>query len=191
MRFHGAGFGTALAGAKLQGSTAGREGPWTDLVTIENEPGGWPGTVIPLDGREWHAVRLAGSKMGVVGFGAFTRQALLPGAVIKFSPAGERLAVISEVTNPLAIALVPARDRLLIFDNSPAQQIVAFTDLAGTPRLDQIFGGSGRFGKKADCPERRDDLASEGVLQGQGTRGRAFIGLPRGKTHSAFFVVFR
>lgn len=40
--------------------------------------------------------------MGVVGFGAFTRQSAVPDAVLEFSPAGERLAVITEVANPLA-----------------------------------------------------------------------------------------
>lgn len=167
VRFSGAGF-TTLVGAKLQGSTTGPEGPWTDIVKIEYEPRGWPETVIPLDGTAWRALRLAGSRMGVVGFGAFTRQALLPGAVIKFSPAGERLAVISEVTNPLSIALDPAHDRLLVFDNSPAQQIVAYTGLAATPRLDERFGEGGRFGKKGGLPGAQGRLGDALFDQARG-----------------------
>lgn len=67
VRFSGAGHQTALAGATLQGSTTGRDGPWTDIVSMKHECGWWPGTVIPLDGKEWRAVRIAGSKMGVAG----------------------------------------------------------------------------------------------------------------------------
>lgn len=160
VRFCGAGF-TTLVGAKLQGSTTGPDGPWRDIVTIEHEPRGWPETAITLDGSEWRALRLAGSKMGVAGLGAFTRQSAVPGAVIKFSPNGERLAVISEVTHPLALALDPARDRLLVFDNSSAQQIVAFTGLAGTPRVDQSFGDGGRFGKKGGLPAAKGRLGEQ------------------------------
>ncbi len=167
VRFSGAGF-TTLVGAKLQGSTAGPTGPWTDIVKIEYEPRGWPETVIPLDGTAWRALRIAGSKMGVAGLGAFTRQSAVPGAVIKFSPNGERLAVISEVTNPLAIALDPAHDRLLVFDSSPAQQIVAFTGLAGTPRVDTRFGDGGRFGRKGGLPGAQGRLGDQLFDQARG-----------------------
>ena len=167
VRFSGAGF-TTLVGANLQGSTTGPTGPWTDIVKIEYEPRGWPDTVIPLDGTAWSALRLAGSKMGVAGLGAFTRQPAVPGAVIKFSPNGERLAVISEVTNPLSIALDPAHDRLLVFDNSPAQQIVAFTGLAGTPRVDKSFGDGGRFGKKGGLPAAQGRLGDRLFDQARG-----------------------
>ena len=157
MRFCGAG-DTTLVGAKLQGSTTGPTGPWQDIVKIEYEPRGWPATTIPLDGTAWNALRLAGARMGVVGLGVFTRQAVEPGAVVKFSPEGERLTVITEVANPFSIALDPAHDRLLVFDNSPAQQIVAFTGLAGNPRLDKSFGEGGRFGKKGGLPAAQGRL---------------------------------
>ncbi len=167
VRFSGAGL-TTLVGAKLQGSTTGSEGPWTDIVKIEYEPKGWPETVIPLDGTAWRALRIAGSKLGVAGLGAFTRQPAVPGAVIKFSPSGKQLAVISEVAHPLAIALDPAHDRLLVFDNSAAQQIVAFTGLAGTPRVDKSFGDSGRFGKKGGLPATQGRLGDQLFDQARG-----------------------
>jgi hypothetical protein len=151
LRFSGAGF-TTFVGANLQASANGRGGPWTNLVAFRHEPRGWPETVLTLDGRPWRALRVAGSRLGLNGLAAFGREPASSGAVTKFSPDGKLLASIETVAEPLALALDPARDRLLVADNSAAQQIVAFTGLAGTPRLDVSFGVQGRFGRPGGLP---------------------------------------
>ena len=147
LRFSGAGINTTYIGAKLQGSTAGLQGPWTDLVEFKSEPRWWPETAITLDGRPWRALRIFGSKTGIRGLVAEVRTTAIAGAIIKYSPEGKELARIAHsLPNPTAIAYDPAHDRLLVFDNNSLQQIMAFNDLNGIPKIDTTFGVDGYFG---------------------------------------------
>jgi len=146
LRFSGAGLGSEMSGARVQGSTAGRDGPWTDLNKFAVEPRGWPETWLQLDGRAWRAIRIVGGKIGLRGLTASRRTEPQPGRVLRFSPEGKLLATITDVAQPYGLACDLKNNRVLIFDNGPAQQIVGFSEQAGEWKLDAGFGKNGRLG---------------------------------------------
>lgn len=158
LRFSGAGLGSEMTGARVQGSTAGRDGPWTDLNKFEVEPRGWPETWLQLDGRAWRAVRIVGGKIGLRGLTASRRNETQPGRVMRFSPEGKLLATITEVAQPLGLACDLKNNRVLIFDNGPAQQIVGFSEQAGAWKPDAGFGRNGRFGQAGGLSAAKGEL---------------------------------
>jgi len=158
LRFSGAGWGSEMAGARVQGSTAGRDGPWADLNKIAVEPRGWPETWLQLDGRAWRAVRIVGGKIGLRGLTAFRRTEPQPGRVLRFSPEGKLLTTITDVAEPLGLACDLNNNRVLIFDNGPAQQIVAFREQAGAWKLDAGFGKNGRLGQAGGLSAAKGEL---------------------------------
>ncbi len=158
LRFSGAGWGSEMAGARVQGSTAGRDGPWTDLNKIAVEPRGWPETWLPLDGRAWGAIRIVGGKIGLRGLTASRRTEPQPGRVLRFSPDGKLLGTITDVAEPLGLACDLKNNRVLISDNGPAQQVVAFREQAGAWKLDASFGKSGRLGQAGGLSGAKGEL---------------------------------
>jgi len=158
LRFSGAGWASEMAGAKVQGSSTGRDGPWTDLNKIAVEPRGWPETWLQLDGRAWRAVRIVGGKIGLRGLTASRRTEPQPGSVLRFSPEGKLFATITDVAQPLGLACDLKNNRVLIFDNGPAQQIVAFREQAGAWKLDASFGKNGRLGQAGGLAAAKGEL---------------------------------
>lgn len=158
LRFSGAGLESEMAGARVQGSKAGRDGPWTDLNKIAVEPRGWPETWLPLDGRAWRSVRIVGGKIGLRGLTASRRNKTQPGRVMRFSPEGKLLATITEVAQPHGLACDLKNNRVLVFDNGPAQQIVGFSEQAGAWKLDAGFGKNGRLGQAGGLSAAKGEL---------------------------------
>lgn len=133
---------------RVQGSVEGREGPWTDLGTFADRPNGWPEEWLHVDpATPWRCVRIIGTALWCKEFEAYGPTPGVAGGIVRFSPDGQRMPQeIREVTTPTAIACDVRNQRLLVADGGPEQQVRAYTELAGKPRLDTSFGVNGRLG---------------------------------------------
>jgi len=77
---------------------------------------------------------------------------------MRFSPEGKLLATITDVAQPLGLACDLKNNRVLIFDNGTAQQIVAFREQAGAWKLDASFGKKGRLGQAGGLAAAKGEL---------------------------------
>ncbi len=148
LRFFVSGDNARFREHRIQGATAGRDGPWTDLAQFADRPNGWPEEWLLLDpAKSWRCVRIAGPALRVREFEAYGPTPAAPGGVVRFSPEGRRLPQeVREVANPVAIACDRPNRRLLVADGGPDHQVRAYTRLDGQPRLDRHFGVKGRLG---------------------------------------------
>ena len=147
LRFTGADKGEFIGG-KVQVSTVGRDGPWTDAGKIEADPAGWPDCWMTLPSEPAvRAVRLTSPQVSLRNLTVFTRQASIPGRVLRFSATGQPLPqTITEIAAPGGLFADHAHQRLLVVDAGAAHQVRAYRDLNGKPALDPSFGTRGLFG---------------------------------------------
>jgi len=144
--------GGSLLGAFIQAAND-LNGPWTDLHLFAQEPGGWPEKYLTVsDPTPYRYLRLQApvhKKFAVRALEAYTLSTPAPARIVSFTPDGLPLPMqITAIPQASAIFYDAPRDRLLVADNGPNQQIAAFTQLTTTPTLDQTFGKNGWFGTK-------------------------------------------
>ena len=136
-----------FAEVRFEGSAVGPDGPWTELARFADTPCGWPDEYLTLDpSRPWRAVRIIGPGVCITNWKAYTPTPAQPGRVLRFDPAGRKLAgEITAIAAPVAMAYDARFDRLLVADGD-THQIVAFTGLDDRPRPDERFADKGRLG---------------------------------------------
>ena len=146
LRFTGAGEARFVGGA-IEVSAVGKDGPWTEVASINQNPSGWPDTYVTLPAASpLKAVRVRGPLVALRNLTVYAQLPALPGSVQAFSADGKPLARTLVVANPTGISADAARKRLLVCEGAPDHQVLGYTGLDGKPALDPSFGSKGRFG---------------------------------------------
>ena len=189
LRFTGAGMDSTFVGGKIEVSAVGKDGPWLVVQNIAAEPNGWPDALVTLpQTTPLKAVRLSGPRCAVRNLAVFAVVPAEKGQVVRFSAEGKPLPQrITEVADPTGISSDVAHQRLIISSGKPDHQVLAFTNLDATPKLDESFGVKGRFGVKGGVyagagaevgsigPRRFDQLRGAGT-DAQGNVYVAMVG---------------
>lgn len=130
---------------KVQTSTAGRDGPWTDIATPQDKLYSWPEQFVTLDAtKPIRCVRVIGAGVTMHRMRAFAPPQMVPGRVLKFDATGQQLpSSIEDIAMPMDIAFDVKHQRLWVADGGPEHQVHAFTDLDGSPRRERSFGVKG------------------------------------------------
>jgi len=165
-------------------------GPWTDIATIDHAPANWLDETLNVEvSQPYRCYRFLASptaKITASEIGVFGPSPLVPGRIIKFDPTGHELLEIPDLAEPGPIHFDAPRDRLIVADVGPNQQLVAYNQVETHPAVDTSFGSGGRLGARGGilagaaseagtvAPLRFDDIRGFGVdAKGNITVGNA------------------
>lgn len=115
---------------KVQTSTTGRDGPWTDVATPQDKLYGYPEEFVTLDAsRPIRAVRVLAPDLTMCRMAAYAPPQPLPGRVLKYDSQGQKQPQsIESITQPMDIAIDPRTKRLFVADGGPEHQIHGFAE---------------------------------------------------------------
>lgn len=130
---------------KVQTSTGGPDGPWTDVATPVDKLYDYPEEFVTLDtSRLIRSVRVIAPDLTMCRMAAYAPPQLLPGRVLKYNPQGQKLAQsIEGIAQPTDIALDPRTKRLFVADGGLTHQIHGFSEENGQMKLEVAFGQKG------------------------------------------------
>lgn len=130
---------------KVQTSTAGRDGPWTDVATPQDKLYGYPEEFVTIDSSEpIRAVRVLAPELKMCRMAAYAPPQMVPGRVLKFDPQGQKQSQsIEGITQPMDIAIDPRTKRLFVADGGPEHRIHGFAEQNGRMTREVSLGQKG------------------------------------------------
>ena len=103
---------------KVQTSTTGRDGPWTDVATPQDKLYGYPEEFVTLDASQpIRAVRVIAPDLTMCRMAAYAPPQPLPGRVLKYDPQGQKQPQsVESIMQPMDIAIDPRMKQLFVAD---------------------------------------------------------------------------
>lgn len=133
---------------RVQTSTIGRDGPWTDAARYSDRAYAWPEEWLTLDATvPIRCLRVIGPKLSLHHLEAHGPVEFVPGGVFFCSPTGAvENCGIDDIARPSDLAWDPVARRLLVADEGPDHQIHAYRRGGTAWERDPTFATSGRLG---------------------------------------------
>ena len=132
---------------RVQTSTLGRDGPWTDAARYSDRAFDWPEEWLTLDAKvPIRCLRVMGPNLSLRRLEAHGPVTFVPGGIFLCGPTGAVENCGIDIAQPSDLAWDPVGRRLLVADEGPDHQIHAFRHAGTGWERDPTFATSGRLG---------------------------------------------